>query len=65
MIPNAMALAGTVVLLAALHLQVRVVEEPYLRRTHGRHYERYAAKTGRFIPGVGNITPSAGQTSTS
>lgn len=38
---------------AGLELQVRVVEEPYLMRIHGARYQAYAARTGRFWPGVG------------
>lgn len=52
MIPSAIALAGLAALLAAL-LQVRVIEEPYLRRVHGSAYDHYTASVGRFIPGVG------------
>lgn len=36
-----------------LQLQVRVVEEPHLMRIHGARYEAYAARTGRFWPGLG------------
>src|SRR5690606_14716981 len=36
-----------------LELQVRVVEEPHLSRIHGARYQAYAARTGRFLPGVG------------
>ena len=37
----------------ALQLQVRVVEEPHLLDVHGDAYRQYAARTGRFIPGLG------------
>jgi protein-S-isoprenylcysteine O-methyltransferase Ste14 len=53
MVPNVVALLGLVMLLVALELQVRVVEEPYLRREHGAVYEDYASRTGRFLPGLG------------
>ena len=33
--------------------QVRVVEEPYLLRTHGAAYTAYALRAGRFLPGLG------------
>jgi protein-S-isoprenylcysteine O-methyltransferase Ste14 len=33
--------------------QVRGVEEPSLRRTHGVTYERWAALAGRFVPWLG------------
>jgi protein-S-isoprenylcysteine O-methyltransferase Ste14 len=55
MVPNVVALTGFVLLLVALHLQVRVVEEPYLRRAHGAAYASYAASTGRFLPGIGRL----------
>lgn len=55
MVPNLVAVTGAVLLVAALQLQVRVVEEPYLRRVHGAAYAAYAASTGRFVPGLGRI----------
>ena len=53
--PSVPALAGWVLLLLALELQVRVVEEPHLLRTHGDLYAGYAARVGRFVPGVGRL----------
>ena len=53
MVPNVVALAGFAALVLALEIQVRMVEEPYLRRVHGQAYASYAARTGRFAPGVG------------
>lgn len=53
--PHVLALIAIVALLTALQLQVRVVEEPYLRRVHGRNYARYAANTGRFLPRIGRL----------
>ena len=55
MVPNMVALTGAVLLLVALQLQVRVVEEPYLRAAHGSTYDGYAATTGRFLPGIGRL----------
>ncbi|WP_433003316.1 methyltransferase family protein [Kribbella sp. CA-294648] len=63
--PNLIALAGIVVLLIALQLQVRVVEEPYLLATHGATYRDYAAATGRFLPGIGRLTPVSPRTARS
>lgn len=63
MTPNVIALAGAITLVIALQLQVRVVEEPYLIDTHGDAYRRYAATTGRFLPGAGRLVhllPSTG-----
>jgi len=56
MVPSVVALAGLVALFVALELQVRVVEEPYLRRAHGAAYAAYAARVGRFLPGVGRLS---------
>jgi protein-S-isoprenylcysteine O-methyltransferase Ste14 len=55
MMPSAVALAGFAALVLALELQVRVVEEPYLRSAHGEAYTAYAARVGRFVPGVGTL----------
>lgn len=49
-VPNFWSIAALVVLVAALEVQVRLVEEPYLARTHGGEYERYRARSGRFLP---------------
>ena len=43
MVPNPLALAGLAALLVALELQVRGVEEPYLRTVHGNTYLSYAS----------------------
>jgi protein-S-isoprenylcysteine O-methyltransferase Ste14 len=53
LLPTATALASLALLVAAIELQVRAVEEPYLRRTHGDAYARYAARVGRFVPWLG------------
>jgi protein-S-isoprenylcysteine O-methyltransferase Ste14 len=55
MVPSAVAIAAFVTLFVALEMQVRLVEEPYLLRTHGDEYAVYAARVGRFVPGVGSI----------
>ncbi|RSM74883.1 isoprenylcysteine carboxyl methyltransferase [Actinoplanes sp. ATCC 53533] len=52
MVPNVVSLAATVVLIASIQVQVRAVEEPYLVRTHGQAYTDYAARVGRFLPGL-------------
>ena len=61
MVPSVVALAGLAALFVALELQVRVVEEPYLRRAHGAAYEAYAARVGRFVPGWGRISARRGR----
>ncbi len=58
MAPNWLALAGVVALFVALELQVRVVEEPYLLAVQGEPYAAYAARVGRFVPGVGRLASS-------
>lgn len=57
LVPDVLSVAAFVIALIAVEVQVRMVEEPYLRRTHGDDYERYAARTGRLIPGVGRLSP--------
>jgi protein-S-isoprenylcysteine O-methyltransferase Ste14 len=51
--PNFVTIAGLILAVAALELQVRRVEEPYLLHKHGAAYRGYTASVGRFIPGVG------------
>jgi protein-S-isoprenylcysteine O-methyltransferase Ste14 len=53
MVPSPVGIAGLVVLVVALEVQVRGVEEPYLRSVHGAAYRRYEQAVGRFVPGVG------------
>jgi protein-S-isoprenylcysteine O-methyltransferase Ste14 len=57
LVPSWVALAGLAGLLLALELQVRAVEEPYLLSVHGAAYAGYAARVGRFVPGVGRLQP--------
>jgi protein-S-isoprenylcysteine O-methyltransferase Ste14 len=54
-VPTWLALAAVVVVAVGLEIQVRAVEEPYLFRSHGDEYRAYAARVGRFVPGVGRI----------
>jgi protein-S-isoprenylcysteine O-methyltransferase Ste14 len=53
MVPSVLAVAAICTLFAGLELQVRVVEEPYLLKAHGEEYASYAARVGRFVPGLG------------
>ena len=55
LVPSVVALTGFAALVVALELQTRAVEEPYLLRTHGEDYAAYAARVGRFLPGVGRL----------
>ncbi|MBR8743281.1 isoprenylcysteine carboxylmethyltransferase family protein [Nocardiopsis sp. MG754419] len=52
-VPSVLSAAALVVFVAAVQVQVRAIEEPYLLRTHGGAYRSYAARTGRFVPLVG------------
>jgi len=54
-IPNVISILGLVALVVALEVQVRLVEEPYLRTVQGAEYRAYAQSTGRFAPGIGRI----------
>lgn len=53
LLPNALSVASLICLFVAIELQVRVVEEPYLHRTHGEPYADYCKQVGRFVPGLG------------
>ncbi|MCM6773087.1 isoprenylcysteine carboxylmethyltransferase family protein [Nocardia sp. CDC159] len=53
MAPNPLALIALSTYILAIELQVRVVEEPHLIRTHGDSYTNYTSTVGRFIPFVG------------
>jgi protein-S-isoprenylcysteine O-methyltransferase Ste14 len=53
MVPNVIAVAGLAALVIGVQLEVRLDEEPHLRRVHGDAYDRYAATVGRFLPGIG------------
>lgn len=55
LLPTWIAFAAGVLLITGLELQVRLVEEPHLLRTHSGPYREYAARVGRFLPGIGQI----------
>lgn len=55
MLPNLVAIADMAVTLIGIEIQVRLVEEPYLRSIHGAAYTDYASRVGRFLPGVGRL----------
>ncbi len=55
MVPSVIAIGGLFALAIGLELQVRLVEEPHLLRTHGDEYADYAASVGRFAPGLGTL----------
>jgi protein-S-isoprenylcysteine O-methyltransferase Ste14 len=54
-IPNVTSVAGLVALVVALEVQVRLVEEPYLVAAQRNRYLSYAARVGRFAPGIGRF----------
>jgi len=54
-VPNVVSAAMLISFFAAIEIQVRLVEEPYLLRVHGDAYRAYASRTGRFVPGVGKL----------
>lgn len=55
LVPTTLGVLAVVVLVVALELQTRAVEEPHLRRLHGSRYAAYAARVGRFVPGLGRL----------
>ena len=52
-VPTAVALVGATAVILGIEVQARLVEEPYLLRTHGRAYAGYTATVGRFVPALG------------
>ena len=58
-LPSAFCAAALLLTLAGIELQVHAVEEPHLERVHGEVYRSYAARVGRFVPGVGLLDGSA------
>lgn len=50
MVPTHVTIATVVLFFLGVQLQVRAMEEPYLRRVHGPDYADYASRTGRFVP---------------
>jgi protein-S-isoprenylcysteine O-methyltransferase Ste14 len=52
MVPTIPAIVGWAMVVLALEGQVRLVEEPYMRRAHAS-YADYARRVGRFFPGIG------------
>ena len=58
MAPTWLSAAGVAALVTAVEVQTRLVEEPYLARTHGDTYTGYASRTGRFVPLLGRLRHS-------
>jgi protein-S-isoprenylcysteine O-methyltransferase Ste14 len=59
MAPNVVTIAGLVILVAALEVIVRCVEEPYLLNAHRHEYLRYVEDVGRFCPRFGCVRRAA------
>jgi protein-S-isoprenylcysteine O-methyltransferase Ste14 len=55
LVPTWLSLAAIPVGLLGLEIQVRLVEEPHLVRTHGEPYLAWARRVGRFVPGFGRL----------
>jgi protein-S-isoprenylcysteine O-methyltransferase Ste14 len=55
LVPGPLGLSAWLLLLVAIELQVRSVEEPHLVSTHGADYADYARRVGRFFPGLGRL----------
>jgi protein-S-isoprenylcysteine O-methyltransferase Ste14 len=56
LVPTWLGIAAVPVIALGLELQVRAVEEPYLIKSHGEAYRAYAARVGRFVPGIGRLS---------
>jgi protein-S-isoprenylcysteine O-methyltransferase Ste14 len=56
MVPTWLSIAAVATIAVGLELQVRFVEEPYLRRAHGDAYCAYSARVGRFLPRIGRLS---------
>jgi protein-S-isoprenylcysteine O-methyltransferase Ste14 len=52
-VPTPVTVLGLVTAAAGIAAQVRLVEEPHLRRQHGAAYDTYLARTGRSLPRLG------------
>jgi protein-S-isoprenylcysteine O-methyltransferase Ste14 len=57
MVPTVVIALALLCLFAAVQIQVRAVEEPYLITTHGPDYLDYASHAGRFLPRLGRLQP--------
>jgi protein-S-isoprenylcysteine O-methyltransferase Ste14 len=53
LVPGPVSFGSVILLVIALEMQTRLVEEPHLRRVHGGTYLDYGSRVGRFVPGIG------------
>ena len=56
LVPTWLSIASVPAGIIAFEAQVRLVEEPYLLRTHGQAFRAYASRVGRFLPGLGRLS---------
>ena len=57
-VPNVWAIVAILLTASGIHLQVKYVEEPYLRKLHGAEYGAYMGRAGRFLPRLPKDLPS-------
>lgn len=55
LVPTWVALAAGVLLIAGIQIQVRLVEEPHMVKSHSETYLGWARRVGRFVPGLGRL----------
>jgi protein-S-isoprenylcysteine O-methyltransferase Ste14 len=55
LVPTWLAIVAIAAAVIAFEVQVRLVEEPYLIRSHGDAYLAWASRVGRFVPGIGRL----------
>ncbi len=53
MAPTALGVAALCLVVGAVEVQVRRVEEPHLQAVHGDAYRAYCRSVGRFVPRLG------------
>jgi protein-S-isoprenylcysteine O-methyltransferase Ste14 len=61
MLRDPWSLAAAALMILGTEMQVRAVEEPYLRLAHGDAFDAWRRSTGRFIPHLGLIRPADGR----
>lgn len=55
LVPNALTVPALISAFAWAQVEVRFVEEPFIEERHGTRFTSWAARTGRFVPGVGAL----------
>jgi len=54
LVPHLLTVCCAVLSHVGFEIQVRKVEEPYLRRIHGESYDAYCRNVGRYFPHIGS-----------